>query len=139
MTISAAPKTPFTHAPVPAPAANVSRIAKETAKAEIAEGIKEIYQEAKSNGLDVKIIRRLVSFRKQDQTKREQAQASERVQSQGGRKVWLVNRTIREKLPEGFQRAEYLLDHGMLDMVTHRKELKATLARLIAALAPATA
>jgi acetyl-CoA carboxylase carboxyl transferase subunit beta len=43
----------------------------------------------------------------------------------------VIEQTIREKLPEGFQRAEYLLDHGMLDMVTHRKELKATLARLI--------
>ena len=43
----------------------------------------------------------------------------------------VIEQTIREKLPEGFQRAEYLLDHGMLDMVTPRKELKATLARLI--------
>ena len=41
----------------------------------------------------------------------------------------VIENTIREKLPEGFQRAEYLLDHGMLDMVTHRKELRATLAR----------
>lgn len=43
----------------------------------------------------------------------------------------VIEQTIREKLPEGFQRAEYLLDHGMVDMVTHRHELKATLARLI--------
>ena len=43
----------------------------------------------------------------------------------------VIETTIREKLPEGFQRAEYLLAHGMLDMVTHRKELRATLARLI--------
>ncbi|MDQ2878129.1 MAG: acetyl-CoA carboxylase, carboxyltransferase subunit beta [Pseudomonadota bacterium] len=43
----------------------------------------------------------------------------------------VIEQTIREKLPEGFQRAEYLLDHGMLDMVTHRKDLRATLARLI--------
>lgn len=43
----------------------------------------------------------------------------------------VIENTIREKLPEGFQRAEYLYDHGMLDMVTHRKELKDTLARLI--------
>ena len=48
----------------------------------------------------------------------------------------VIEQTIREKLPEGFQRAEYLLDHGMLDMVTHRKELRATLAGLIAYLAP---
>jgi len=41
----------------------------------------------------------------------------------------VIESTIREKLPEGFQRAEYLLEHGMLDMVVHRKELKATLAR----------
>jgi acetyl-CoA carboxylase carboxyl transferase subunit beta len=39
--------------------------------------------------------------------------------------------TSREQLPDGFQRAEYLLDHGMIDMVTHRHELKATLVRLI--------
>ncbi|WP_298598303.1 acetyl-CoA carboxylase, carboxyltransferase subunit beta [uncultured Sphingorhabdus sp.] len=43
----------------------------------------------------------------------------------------VIEQTIREKLPEGFQRAEYLLDHGMVDMVTHRHELKATLARLV--------
>ncbi len=46
-----------------------------------------------------------------------------------GRRV--IESTIREKLPQGFQRAEYLLDHGMLDMVKHRKELRATLASLI--------
>jgi acetyl-CoA carboxylase carboxyl transferase subunit beta len=43
----------------------------------------------------------------------------------------VIETTIREKLPEGFQRAEYLLAHGMLDMVTHRRDLRATLARLI--------
>lgn len=43
----------------------------------------------------------------------------------------VIEETIRETLPEGFQRAEYLLDHGMLDMVVPRKELQATLARLL--------
>ncbi|MBI1238233.1 MAG: acetyl-CoA carboxylase carboxyltransferase subunit beta [Alphaproteobacteria bacterium] len=43
----------------------------------------------------------------------------------------VIENTIREKLPEGFQRAEYLLDHGMIDMIVHRHELKGTLARLI--------
>lgn len=43
----------------------------------------------------------------------------------------VIEQTIREKLPEGFQRAEYLLEHGMLDMVKHRKDLRATLAGLI--------
>jgi acetyl-CoA carboxylase carboxyl transferase subunit beta len=43
----------------------------------------------------------------------------------------VIEQTIREKLPEGFQRAEYLLDHGMLDMVTHRKELRGTLAKVV--------
>ena len=43
----------------------------------------------------------------------------------------VIENTIREKLPEGFQRAEYLLDHGMIDMVTHRHELRATLGQLI--------
>ncbi len=48
----------------------------------------------------------------------------------------VIESTIREKLPEGFQRAEYLLDHGMVDMVVHRRELRRRLAQLIAYLAP---
>lgn len=43
----------------------------------------------------------------------------------------VIAQTIREKLPEGFQRAEYLLKHGMLDMVVHRHELRETLSRLL--------
>ena len=43
----------------------------------------------------------------------------------------VIAQTIREKLPEGFQRAEYLLSHGMLDMVTPRSELRATLSRVL--------
>src|SRR5687768_18262201 len=43
---------------------------------------------------------------------------------------------FREKLPEGFQRAEYLLEHGMIDMVVHRKDLRATLAALADFLVP---
>jgi acetyl-CoA carboxylase carboxyl transferase subunit beta len=43
----------------------------------------------------------------------------------------VIEETIREKLPEGFQRAEYLLEHGMIDMVVPRKALKETLARVI--------
>jgi acetyl-CoA carboxylase carboxyl transferase subunit beta len=42
----------------------------------------------------------------------------------------VIEQTIREKLPEGFQRAEYLRDHGMVDMVLHRKEIRPTVARL---------
>lgn len=42
----------------------------------------------------------------------------------------VIEQTIREKLPEGFQRAEYLRDHGMVDMVVHRHQMRATLARL---------
>ncbi|MEM9709221.1 MAG: acetyl-CoA carboxylase, carboxyltransferase subunit beta [Pseudomonadota bacterium] len=42
----------------------------------------------------------------------------------------VIEQTIREKLPEGFQRAEYLLDHGMLDRVTHRRDLKEELVRI---------
>ena len=44
----------------------------------------------------------------------------------------VIESTIREKLPEGFQRAEYLLEHGMLDMVIPRAQLRAMLARTIA-------
>ncbi|GAN64187.1 acetyl-CoA carboxylase carboxyl transferase beta subunit [Acetobacter indonesiensis NRIC 0313] len=43
----------------------------------------------------------------------------------------VIQDTVREKLPEGFQRSEYLLDHGMLDMVVVRKDMRATLGRLI--------
>jgi acetyl-CoA carboxylase carboxyl transferase subunit beta len=42
----------------------------------------------------------------------------------------VIEQTIREKLPEGFQRAEYLREHGMVDMVVHRHDMRATLARL---------
>jgi acetyl-CoA carboxylase carboxyl transferase subunit beta len=43
----------------------------------------------------------------------------------------VIEETIREKLPEGFQRAEYLFEHGMVDLVVHRRELRDTLLRLI--------
>ena len=43
----------------------------------------------------------------------------------------VIEQTIRAKLPEGFQRAEYLYDHGMVDMVVHRHEMKPTLSRVI--------
>ncbi|HET9149577.1 MAG TPA: acetyl-CoA carboxylase, carboxyltransferase subunit beta [Alphaproteobacteria bacterium] len=43
----------------------------------------------------------------------------------------VIENTIREKLPEGFQRAEYLLEHGMVDMVVQRRELRETLIRII--------
>jgi acetyl-CoA carboxylase carboxyl transferase subunit beta len=43
----------------------------------------------------------------------------------------VIQDTIREKLPAGFQRAEYLYEHGMIDMVVHRQDMKATLANLI--------
>jgi acetyl-CoA carboxylase carboxyl transferase subunit beta len=42
----------------------------------------------------------------------------------------VIEQTIREKLPEGFQKSEYLLAHGMVDMVVHRHGLRATIARL---------
>jgi acetyl-CoA carboxylase carboxyl transferase subunit beta len=51
----------------------------------------------------------------------------------------VIEQTIREKLPEGFQRAEYLLDHGMLDMVVHRRNLRETLGRLLDYVLPAKA
>ena len=52
----------------------------------------------------------------------------------------VIEQTIREKLPEGFQRAEYLLDHGMLDRVTARTEMRdelITIVRLLLGLSPA--
>ena len=51
----------------------------------------------------------------------------------------VIQETIRAQLPEGFQRAEYLHRHGMVDMVVHRKDLRATLAKLLDYLAPAQA
>lgn len=54
----------------------------------------------------------------------------------------VIEQTIREKLPEGFQRAEYLLDHGMLDRVTHRRHMKeelVTITRMLLGLPPAVA
>ena len=51
----------------------------------------------------------------------------------------VIEQTIREKLPEGFQRAEYLRDHGMVDMVVHRHEMRAMLARLCRLLTKAKA
>lgn len=46
----------------------------------------------------------------------------------------VIERTIKEKLPEGFQRAEYLLDHGMVDIVAKRGELRSLLIRLVSLL-----
>lgn len=43
----------------------------------------------------------------------------------------VIEQTIRQKLPDGFQRSEFLLDHGMLDMVVDRRELKAAIARVL--------
>ena len=51
----------------------------------------------------------------------------------------VIEQTIREKLPEGFQRAEYLSVHGMVDMVVHRHKLRATLAELCRLLTKAPA
>jgi acetyl-CoA carboxylase carboxyl transferase subunit beta len=49
----------------------------------------------------------------------------------------VIEQTVREKLPDGFQRAEYLHEHGMVDLVVRRSELKATLARLLSLLGDA--
>jgi len=46
----------------------------------------------------------------------------------------VIEETIRERLPEGFQRAEYLRDHGMVDMVVHRRKLRETLSLLLSLL-----
>ncbi len=54
----------------------------------------------------------------------------------------VIEQTIREKLPEGFQRAEYLLDHGMLDRVIHRRKMREeliTILRMLLNLPPAVA
>ena len=43
----------------------------------------------------------------------------------------VIEQTIRQKLPSGFQRSEFLLDHGAIDMIVHRKNMRDTLARLL--------
>lgn len=47
----------------------------------------------------------------------------------------VIEQTIRQKLPDGFQRSEFLLSHGMVDQVVHRKKMRETLARMISILA----
>jgi acetyl-CoA carboxylase carboxyl transferase subunit beta len=49
----------------------------------------------------------------------------------------VIEQTIRQKLPAGFQRSEFLLEHGMLDAVVHRKEMKAYIARALDFMTPA--
>ncbi|WNO10984.1 acetyl-CoA carboxylase, carboxyltransferase subunit beta [Teredinibacter sp. KSP-S5-2] len=46
----------------------------------------------------------------------------------------IIEQTIRQKLPKGFQRSEFLLDHGAIDMIIHRKDMRDTLASLLAKL-----
>ena len=46
----------------------------------------------------------------------------------------VIEQTIRQKLPEGFQRAEYLLEHGMVDMIVERKDLRRVVATIYAML-----
>jgi acetyl-CoA carboxylase carboxyl transferase subunit beta len=49
----------------------------------------------------------------------------------------VIEQTIRQKLPPGFQRAEFLLNHGLIDMIAHRKNMKETLSKLIDHFTPA--
>ncbi len=51
----------------------------------------------------------------------------------------VIEQTIREKLPDGFQKSEFLRDHGMVDMVVHRHQLRATIANLCRLLTKAPA
>ncbi|MBF0407972.1 MAG: acetyl-CoA carboxylase carboxyltransferase subunit beta [Candidatus Riflebacteria bacterium] len=46
----------------------------------------------------------------------------------------VIEQTIRQKLPEGFQRAKFLLEHGMVDMIVHRRQLKNTISKLLSLL-----
>ena len=48
----------------------------------------------------------------------------------------VIEQTIRQKLPEGFQRSEYLKEHGMVDMVVHRKDLREQLGKILSMLKP---
>jgi acetyl-CoA carboxylase carboxyl transferase subunit beta len=44
----------------------------------------------------------------------------------------IIEQTIRVKLPKGFQRSEFLLDHGAIDMIVHRKDMRDTVSRILA-------
>ena len=46
----------------------------------------------------------------------------------------VIEQTVRQKLPEGFQRSEFLLEHGTVDMIVHRHEMRDTLFRVLAKL-----
>ena len=46
----------------------------------------------------------------------------------------VIKRTIRQDLPDGFQRSEFLLEHGLIDMIVERKDLKSVLSRLLSML-----
>ncbi len=48
----------------------------------------------------------------------------------------VIEQTIREKLPDGFQRSEYLLDHGMIDLVVHRHDLRDVLSKICRTIMP---
>jgi acetyl-CoA carboxylase carboxyl transferase subunit beta len=51
----------------------------------------------------------------------------------------VIEQTIRQKLPEGFQRSEFLLEHGFLDAIVHRKDMKAYLSQTLTWLTAKTA
>jgi acetyl-CoA carboxylase carboxyl transferase subunit beta len=51
----------------------------------------------------------------------------------------VIEQTVREVLPDGFQRSEYLYDHGIIDMIVKRGEMRETLARIVRLLLPAAA
>jgi acetyl-CoA carboxylase carboxyl transferase subunit beta len=50
----------------------------------------------------------------------------------------VISETIRQPLPEGFQRSEFLLEHGQIDAIVDRRELKETLRRILAFFADTT-
>ena len=50
----------------------------------------------------------------------------------------VIETTIRQRLPDGFQRAEFLLDHGMVDLIVPRADMRSTLCTLLSHLAPMT-
>src|ERR1700720_5040658 len=50
----------------------------------------------------------------------------------------VIKETTHQELPPGFQTAEFLQDHGLIDLIVHRKQLRATLITLLGYLAPAT-
>ena len=89
--------------------------------------VKKALKDDKVSKKEIKKIRASGATKKQLQKVRKRADKSKALKI--GKRV--IEKTINEQLPEDFQTAEYLLEHGMIDIVVHRKELRETLSKVL--------